>query len=196
MITGRRAFEGKSQATLIAAIMASDPEPICVLQPMAPRALDHLVRRCLARDPEERWQSASDGRRNWSGSPKGHPNPCRLNPGLLAAAAHGFWLRSAAPWHWRRAFGFFDTGQMIRHYLNPFSMSSTLRREQSCRQCGLEVLQFHRMDRASSLRPSVMEKAVCTCDGGTPLNCNPCLGLRTVATRSGHRTTAGSVSSP
>src|SRR5262249_22796507 len=60
MVTGRRAFEGESQASLIAAIMASDPAPIGALQPMAPRALDHLVRGCLARNPEERWQSALD----------------------------------------------------------------------------------------------------------------------------------------
>jgi serine/threonine protein kinase len=60
MVAGRRAFEGKSQATLIAAIMSADPPPLAALQPMAPPALDRIVRKCLAKDPEERWQSARD----------------------------------------------------------------------------------------------------------------------------------------
>src|SRR5437867_377331 len=60
MTTGRRAFQGKSQASLIAAILASEPPPLATLQPLAPPALERLVRRCLAKDPEERWQSARD----------------------------------------------------------------------------------------------------------------------------------------
>ena len=60
MATGRRAFEGTSKTTLIAAIVASQPEPIARTQPMAPPALDHIVRRCLEKNPDERWQSAQD----------------------------------------------------------------------------------------------------------------------------------------
>ncbi len=60
MATGRKAFEGKSQASLIAAILEREPEPISMLEPMAPPALDWTVRRCLAKDPEDRWQSAGD----------------------------------------------------------------------------------------------------------------------------------------
>ena len=60
MLTGKRAFEGKSQASLISAIMSADPPPIASLQPLAPALLDHVVKRCLAKDPDERWQSASD----------------------------------------------------------------------------------------------------------------------------------------
>jgi serine/threonine-protein kinase len=60
MTTGRRAFTGKSQASLIAAILTSDPPSISTLQPMTPPALDRLVRRCLVKDPDERWQSAHD----------------------------------------------------------------------------------------------------------------------------------------
>ncbi|HSL20888.1 MAG TPA: protein kinase [Vicinamibacterales bacterium] len=60
MATGRRAFEGNSQASLIAAIIDRDPPPVSTLQPLAPRALDRLVRRCLAKEPEERWQTAKD----------------------------------------------------------------------------------------------------------------------------------------
>ncbi|OLE66805.1 MAG: hypothetical protein AUG09_05665 [Acidobacteria bacterium 13_1_20CM_2_68_7] len=58
MATGQRAFKGKSQASLIAAILTSEPPPISSLQPMTPPALDRLVKTCLAKDPDERWQSA------------------------------------------------------------------------------------------------------------------------------------------
>ena len=60
MLTGKRAFEGKSQASLIGAIMNSDPPTLSSLQPMTPPALDHVVKTCLAKDPDERWQVASD----------------------------------------------------------------------------------------------------------------------------------------
>jgi Tol biopolymer transport system component/predicted Ser/Thr protein kinase len=60
MVTGRPAFTGKSKASLIAAILAADPPPISQLQPMTPPALDRAVRRCLAKDPDERWQTARD----------------------------------------------------------------------------------------------------------------------------------------
>ena len=55
MATGKKAFEGKSQASLIGAIMHSDPPPIFTLQPLTPPALERIVRKCLAKDPEERW---------------------------------------------------------------------------------------------------------------------------------------------
>ena len=60
MATSRKAFEGKSQASLISAIMSSGPPPISGLQVMAPPILDHAVRTCLAKNPEARWQSAHD----------------------------------------------------------------------------------------------------------------------------------------
>ncbi|HEY2093996.1 MAG TPA: serine/threonine-protein kinase [Thermoanaerobaculia bacterium] len=60
MAAGRRAFDGKSRASLIAAIMERDPVPISTIQPMAPMALDSVVRRCLAKEPDERLQSARD----------------------------------------------------------------------------------------------------------------------------------------
>jgi eukaryotic-like serine/threonine-protein kinase len=62
MLTGKRAFEGKSAASLISAIMSSEPTPITAIQPMTPSALDGVVRISLAKDPEERWQSARDVR--------------------------------------------------------------------------------------------------------------------------------------
>jgi serine/threonine protein kinase len=60
MVTGKKAFEGKSQASLIAKILETDPPPISSLKPMTPPALDRVVKTCLAKDPEDRWQSARD----------------------------------------------------------------------------------------------------------------------------------------
>jgi Tol biopolymer transport system component len=60
MATGKKAFEGKSQASIMAAILEREPPPMSALQPMTPRALDRVVRKCLAKEPEERWQAASD----------------------------------------------------------------------------------------------------------------------------------------
>ena len=60
MATGRPAFEGQSQASLIAAILGHDPPPISVLQRMSPAELDRVVGTCLAKDPDERWQSTGD----------------------------------------------------------------------------------------------------------------------------------------
>ncbi len=67
MITGKPAFFGKSRASLIAAILTTDPPAITQLQPIAPVALEHVVKKCLAKDPEERWQNISDvaGELNW-----------------------------------------------------------------------------------------------------------------------------------
>ncbi len=59
-VTGRKAFEGASQASLIAAIMQNDPRPMSELHELVPAALDRLVRQCLAKDPDDRWQSAGD----------------------------------------------------------------------------------------------------------------------------------------
>jgi eukaryotic-like serine/threonine-protein kinase len=60
MATGKKAFQGKSQASLISSIMSSDPPPISSVQALAPPELDRAVRKCLAKDPEDRWQNASD----------------------------------------------------------------------------------------------------------------------------------------
>jgi eukaryotic-like serine/threonine-protein kinase len=60
MATGKRAFTGKSQASLVAAILASDPPPISAVAPMSPPALEQVVRSCLAKDPEDRFQTVHD----------------------------------------------------------------------------------------------------------------------------------------
>lgn len=60
MATGARAFDGPSQASLIASVMRGQPRPITELRPMAPHALESIVVRCLQKDPDARWQSARD----------------------------------------------------------------------------------------------------------------------------------------
>ena len=60
MLTGRRPFEGKSQASLIGAILDHQPPPVSSVQALSPPLLDAVVARCLAKDPEDRWQSARD----------------------------------------------------------------------------------------------------------------------------------------
>jgi Tol biopolymer transport system component len=60
MATGRRAFEGKTQASVIGAILATEPPPISSLQPLTPPALERLVKTCMAKDPDERRQTMHD----------------------------------------------------------------------------------------------------------------------------------------
>jgi eukaryotic-like serine/threonine-protein kinase len=60
MATGRRAFEGKTKTSLIAAIVKENPRPIAEIQPLTPPAFEHVVVKCLAKDPDDRWQSAHD----------------------------------------------------------------------------------------------------------------------------------------
>ena len=69
MATGKKAFSGQSQASLISAILRDEPQPISQVQPTSPPALDRVVRTCVAKDPEDRWQSAGDLKRElrWIG---------------------------------------------------------------------------------------------------------------------------------
>ena len=60
MITGKKAFEGKTQTNLVAAILERDPPPLTTVQPLAPPLVDSIVRKCVAKNPDDRWQTASD----------------------------------------------------------------------------------------------------------------------------------------
>ncbi|HET6371755.1 MAG TPA: protein kinase [Candidatus Polarisedimenticolia bacterium] len=60
MAAGRKAFEGKTHAGLIGSIMKEEPRPVSTVSPLIPPALDRLIRACLAKDPEDRWQTAHD----------------------------------------------------------------------------------------------------------------------------------------
>jgi Tol biopolymer transport system component len=60
MVTGKRAFDGKSQLSVASAILEKEPAPVSTTKPLTPATLEHAIRRCLAKDPEERWQTARD----------------------------------------------------------------------------------------------------------------------------------------
>jgi eukaryotic-like serine/threonine-protein kinase len=60
MLTGRRAFEAESRRALMVAILDGDPPPLSALQPAAPQWLEDFLQRCLAKNPDERWQTAQD----------------------------------------------------------------------------------------------------------------------------------------
>jgi eukaryotic-like serine/threonine-protein kinase len=99
MLTGKKAFTGASQASLIGSIMNTDPAPISSIQPMIPASLDRIVKGCLAKEPEHRWSTAHDVmlQLQWiaeGGSQAGVPAPVvarrknreKVAWGLLAAA--------------------------------------------------------------------------------------------------------------
>jgi Tol biopolymer transport system component len=69
MATGKRPFEGKNQISLASAILEKDPAPISAVQPLTPPALEHVVSTCLAKNPDDRFQTARDVRLelNWAG---------------------------------------------------------------------------------------------------------------------------------
>ena len=60
MTSGRRAFEGQSHLSVASAILQKEPPPISTIQPSSPPALDYVIRTCLAKDPDERFQTAHD----------------------------------------------------------------------------------------------------------------------------------------
>jgi eukaryotic-like serine/threonine-protein kinase len=60
LITGKRVFDGSTQASLIASILKDQPKPVSELQPVTPKALDRVVQTCLEKDPDRRWQSARE----------------------------------------------------------------------------------------------------------------------------------------
>jgi eukaryotic-like serine/threonine-protein kinase len=95
MATGKRAFTGKTQGSIVAAILAADPPPISTVQPMSPPALERVVNGCLAKGPEERLQTAHDVKLQlkWiaeGGSQAGIPAPLasrrKIREGILWAA--------------------------------------------------------------------------------------------------------------
>ena len=90
MATGRKAFEGKSQASLIAAILERDPLPISSVRPLAAGGLDQVVATCLVKKPDERWQSAQDVLRELQWLREGRES----RP--VAQAGHRTW--PALPW--------------------------------------------------------------------------------------------------
>jgi len=96
MATGKPPFSGKNRASLIAAILTAVPHSITQLQPMAPPALERVAQKCLAKDPEERWQSASDlsSELTWIAvSPQSGSTP--TVPAKTRKVVHFLWLGAA-----------------------------------------------------------------------------------------------------
>jgi hypothetical protein len=60
MTTGKKAFAGRNRTSLIAAIVSGQPAPVSTVTPLTPPALEHVIRKCLEKDPDDRWQSAHD----------------------------------------------------------------------------------------------------------------------------------------
>jgi serine/threonine protein kinase/dipeptidyl aminopeptidase/acylaminoacyl peptidase len=104
MVSGRKAFEGSSIGSLIAAIVERDPLPLSSVQPVAPPALDRIVATCLAKDPEDRWQTSRDLMRalQWAREQPSSVSPRRSTKGLwlasvIAATIVGAIARSLLP---------------------------------------------------------------------------------------------------
>jgi Tol biopolymer transport system component/tRNA A-37 threonylcarbamoyl transferase component Bud32 len=108
MATGRRAFDGKTKTSLIAAILATEPPPISTMQPLTPEPLDRVIRIALTKDPDERWQSAHDLRLELEGIEltAAQAAPARASrrvvwSGWIAALAFVVAAAAVALWHWR-----------------------------------------------------------------------------------------------
>ncbi|MBA3297173.1 MAG: serine/threonine-protein kinase [Acidobacteria bacterium] len=108
MVTGTRAFDGVSQASIIGAILERDPPPMTSRTPLTPPALERVVRKCLAKDPDRRWQSAADLRDElaWIAQASGTelepsgiaPRPTRLSLPAVATGLLLLGLTAASAW--------------------------------------------------------------------------------------------------
>jgi Tol biopolymer transport system component len=89
MLTGQHPFEGKSAASVMAAILDRDPTPISTLKPLTPPALEQVVLTCLAKDPVERWQSVRELKHalEWAARPEGVSRPGGRRALMVAAVA-------------------------------------------------------------------------------------------------------------
>jgi eukaryotic-like serine/threonine-protein kinase len=111
MLTGQRAFEGKSQLSVASAILEQEPAAVSSVKPLTPPALDHAVKKCLAKFADERWQSASDlaSELKWTGGSGGY-TAATVSPAVsgktrerlawITACALGLALISTVAW-WR-----------------------------------------------------------------------------------------------
>ena len=98
MATGKRAFEGNSPASVMAAILERQPSPMSSVQPLLPASLDHVVARCLAKHPDERWQSAGDVMRElqWIAETRAHSGEIAHAPGRPTGRERYLWISAVA----------------------------------------------------------------------------------------------------
>jgi serine/threonine protein kinase/Tol biopolymer transport system component len=124
MATGKRAFEGKSTTSVIAAILERNPALISAVRPMFPPMLDSVVKTCLEKDPDERWQSVRDLRTNlkWIAEGEGavtssavKHNPWRERAAWTLALAFLGSLALFAAGHYHTP----STGELVRFSVNP-----------------------------------------------------------------------------
>ena len=118
MVTGQKAFEGKSQASLIHSIMGVEPRPISSLQPMSPPMLDQLIRICLAKDPDERRQGAGDIGRQLKLATDGSITQVGVTAPTAVAARPAGWRR-ALPFALALAVGSVITGVAVWSVVRP-----------------------------------------------------------------------------
>ena len=129
MATGKKAFEGKTSASVMAKILEAEPPSMASLQPMTPPALDRVVKKCLAKEPEKRWQAASDvcDELKWiaeGGSQTGTPAPVAAQPQeslsdsrLAWSVAAVLFLRGARLW---ASFAYFRRARKPAHAVRFF----------------------------------------------------------------------------
>ena len=123
MLTGRRAFDGRTQLSVASAILEQDPEPLTRIDPTLPASLGHVVGRCLSKSPDERYQSALDVKfeLQWAGGSAKEKAPAAraavrertawLAAMLILVAASTFVARRSAPPR--------PAGSVIQAYLPP-----------------------------------------------------------------------------
>ena len=95
LLTGHKAFDGKTQASLIGAIMHATPPPVSTVQPLASGLLDRVVNKCLAKNPDDRWQSARDvaSELGWIAE-----SPTQGGAPAVAPSRAGFTVAHVLPW--------------------------------------------------------------------------------------------------
>ncbi len=127
MVTGRKAFEGQSQASLIGAILKGDPPAISELQPLSPASLERVVGVCLEKEPDRRWGTASDLGRNlqWvleGGDADGKDSvlvtgsrSSRWLRGAIAGVVIGAVVAGLAVWYVKRP----ESSRLVRFAVSP-----------------------------------------------------------------------------
>jgi len=122
MLTGQKAFEGKSQLSVASAILEKEPAPISMTKPLTPQALDHAIRRCLTKELEKRWQSAGDLAREleWVAE-------CGAQARQSAPISSRSKTRERLAWTFTLATAFIAAGLAFVHFNKPSPQTPVLR---------------------------------------------------------------------